>query len=61
MDRTGVKAAIDEVVKGGALPVKPEEPEIEQMTLFDDFNVKERGFNPFEFAKQVRKAGRPKG
>lgn len=61
MDRTGVKAAIDEVVKGGALTVKPETEEMEQIDLFDDFDVKEVGFDPFAFAKKVRKAGRPKG
>lgn len=61
MDKTGIASAVDEIVKGGALPVKPEDPEVEQIDLFDDFNVKSKSFNPFEFAKKVRKAGRPKG
>ena len=61
MNKTGVAAAVDEIVKGGALPVKPEAEEMEQIDLFDDFDVKEVGFDPFAFAKKVRKAGRPKG
>lgn len=61
MERTGVRAAVEEIVDGGALPVKPAEPEVEQMTLFDDFNVRARDFDPYDFAKKVRKAGRPKG
>ena len=61
MERPGVRAAVEEIVDGGALPVKPAEPEVEQMTLFDDFDVNSKKFSPYEFAKAVRKAGRPKG
>lgn len=59
MNKTGIASAVDEIVKGGTLPVKPEDPEIEQIDLFDHFDVKKT--NALEFAKKVRKAGRPKG
>lgn len=59
MNKTGVASAVNEIVKGGALPVKPEDPEIEQIDLFDHFDGKKT--NALEFAKKVRKAGRPKG
>lgn len=61
MERSGAKTIVKEMVDGEALPVRPEDPEIEQMTLFDNFDVKNSSFNPFSFAAEVRKAGRPKG
>lgn len=59
MNKTGVVSAVEEIVKGGALPVRPEDPEIEQIDLFDNYDV--RKTNALEFAQKVRKAGRPKG
>ncbi len=60
--KSGVKTAVDELVKSGELPVRPEEDELEQMSLFDemgDFNAIRR--DPHAFGQALRKAGRPKG
>lgn len=56
--KSGAKKVVGDLVKGEALPVRPDD-EIEQLRLFDDFDAKT--VDPFEFAKAVRKAGRPKG
>nr|DAF54015.1 MAG TPA: hypothetical protein [Siphoviridae sp. ctFgp7] len=62
-DKSGIKTAVNELVKDGEMSVLPEEEEPEQMTLFERMNdVRSIRDNPHAFGQALRRAaGRPKG